>query len=99
MRRFLSLFFLTIFSAFLATTTFVVLIDNTPSVNLAHTTAEEEQNNLEKTAEKLDSQQILGALIINLNFLDFGASNTITTSYKLWDAFYFEMHSPPPELS
>jgi len=97
MRQLLSLFFVFVFSAFLATPTFVVLVDTSAEISFVHHVTEEEKTHNERFVDESESKQINKFYAVD--FIHFGlhTSHNLNAPQILWSAVYFEINSPPPE--
>jgi uncharacterized membrane protein len=99
MRHLISFFLLLSFIAYLAVPTVIAYIDNSVTISIVHSAAEEEQNGKERNFSD-QNKKITNSTDLNfLSFVDFLKKSTIETSELKLAIVYFDLHLPPPELS
>lgn len=97
MRQLLSLFFVLVFSAFLATPTFVILVDTSAEISFVHHATEEEKTHNERFVDESESKQINKLYAVDSNHFGLHTNHNLNAPQTLWSAVYFEINSPPPE--
>ncbi len=98
MRQFVSLFFILLFGAFLATPTFVAFFDNSPDISYIHSTTEEEKTHSERSIDESENKQIHKIYSYDSDLNGLNTKNSIKSSEPIWSKIYFEINSPPPEI-
>lgn len=97
MREFYSIFFLSVFLAFIATPTVIAYFDNGIDVSYIYSTTEEEQNGDERNFNEKHNKLINNFHFTSLSLIELNKKKTIETPELKWSTVYSELHSPPPE--
>ncbi|MEX0997059.1 MAG: hypothetical protein WDZ45_08420 [Flavobacteriaceae bacterium] len=98
MRPFLSIFLTLLFAAFIATPTFVVLNEIPIDISSLHSTNEEEKSQKDRNFVEYETKRIHNFHTLEASLLDSFQKNILKSPNSLWNAIYFDIHIPPPEI-
>tara|TARA_R110002072_G_scaffold174802_19_gene330580 strand:+ start:1498 stop:1797 length:300 start_codon:yes stop_codon:yes gene_type:complete len=99
MRQLISLFLILLFSAFIATPTFVVLSGSSTDISYLHSSSEEEKTHNERFFEESENKKLNNFYTFESALLDSYQKFILGVSYSLWNPIYFDIQVPPPDLS
>lgn len=97
MAKQISIFFISVFLAFIATPTVVTMIENCADVSLVYTLAEEESS--ERTLAENHSKILNKYFYAFGKWIEFPQKSFVDFHFLNWDTIYFDTISPPPEVS
>lgn len=98
MRQIVSIFFILLFGAFLATPTFVAFFDNSPDISYIHSTTEEEKTHSDRSIDQSENKQINKICSQESNLYGVNTKSSSVAPEHNWSGVYFEINSPPPEI-
>lgn len=99
MRQLVSIFFILLFGAFLATPTLVVFFDNAPDLSYVHSSTEEEKTNPERIIDESENTHNKKIYSFDSNLNGLHTKHILEAPEPNWSSIYFEINHPPPELS
>lgn len=99
MRQLISLFLILLFSAFIATPTFVVLSGSSIDISYLHSSSEEEKTHNERFFEESENKKLNNFYTFDSSLLDSYKKRILDTPNSLWNPIYFDIQIPPPEHS
>lgn len=94
-RKFISTFFLLIFTAFISAPTIIAMVDDTVDVSVFFASSEEEEKGNEKEKDK--ELLFFESLDSNLSFNSSKVTNGLTYFFKKYSKPHLNLILPPPE--
>lgn len=99
MRQVVIIFFILLFGAFIATPTFVAFSENSIDLSYIHSSTEEEKTNSERIIDEIENKQINKIYYYNSNLTGLHTKHPLAVPDHNWSTIYFEINSPPPDIS
>lgn len=99
MRQVLSIFLILLFSAFIATPTFVVLTENSIDISFLHSANEEEKTQDECCFEMSENKKLDNFYTFESTLINCYKKNALEAPNSSWKAIYFDIQIPPPDRS